>query len=97
MRGVVAIQRRLILAVMPVMEVWCDDDVAQRAEANADVGMVEHGLKADDQDVGVDHLLGETEHVNWGENQRARDQKLDDVLPRTGEPVHAFRAVMHSV
>ena len=97
MRGVVAVERGLVLAVVPVMEVGRDDDVAQRAYADADVGVIEHGLKPYDQDVGVDHFFRESEHVNRGEDECARDQKLDDVLSRTREPVHAFRTVMHGV
>ncbi len=41
--------------VMPVMEVR--DDVAQRAETYTHVGMVEHRLEADDDDVGVYDFL----------------------------------------
>src|SRR5690606_28720252 len=56
-RRVVLVDRLVVLAVVPVVEVGRDDDVAQRPQAHADVAVVEHRLEADDDDVGVDHLL----------------------------------------
>ncbi len=97
MRGVVAVQRFLVLAVVPVVEVGRDEHVAQRAEAHAHVGMVEHRLEPDDDDVGIDHFLGKAQHVDGGQHQRARDEQLQDVLARAGHPVHALDAVVHGV
>jgi hypothetical protein len=57
--------------------------------------VVEHRLEADDHDVGVDHFLAESEHVDRREHERARDQQLEDVLARAGQPVHALHAVVH--
>ena len=79
-RRVVAVERRLILAVVPVVKVGRDDDVAQRAQAHADVGVIEHGLKTDDQDIGVDHFFRKTEHVNRGQHKRTRDEQFENVL-----------------
>lgn len=53
-RGVVFIERFLVLAVVPVVEVGRDQHVAQRAQAHAHVGMVEHRLEAHDDDVRID-------------------------------------------
>ena len=62
--GVVVVDRLVVLRVVPVVEVGRDDHVAQRTEAHAHVGMVEDRVEADDDDVGVDHLLAKPERVD---------------------------------
>lgn len=59
---VVAVQRRLVLAVVPVVKVGRDDEVAQWPQTHAHIGVVKHRLKAHQHDVGVNHLFGKPQH-----------------------------------
>ncbi len=94
MGRIVAVQRGLVLRVVPVMEIRRHDHVAQRPEANAHVRVVEDRLEAHDDDVRIDHALVESQHVDRGEDQSAREDELEDVLARAREPIHALGAVM---
>jgi hypothetical protein len=94
---VVFVDSRRVAAVVPVVKVGCDDQLLQKAPAQADVGVVKHGLEAHDQDVGVHHAAREAEHVDGPEDRGARDDELEDVHARACQPVHDLGAVVHRV
>ena len=97
MGGVVGVQRFFVLAVVPVVKVGGDDDVAQRPETHVDVAMVKHSLKTDDDDVGINHFFAEPQNKDAAQNGGAGDQHFDDMQARTRHPVHVFGAVVHGV
>ena len=82
-----------------VLEVGCGTGriLIPMAEADVDVRVVEDRLEADDDHVEVDDLLREAEHEDRREHEDARGEELEDVLPRSGEPVHVLGAVVHRV
>ena len=70
------------------------ENVFQRPPRDAHIGVIEYGLKAHDDDVGIDHGFAETQHEKWGDDEHARDNHLKHVLAWASQPVHGLGAVV---
>ena len=69
----------------------------QRAEVEPHVGVDEHRVERDEDEVGR-HRHRSKPSMNSGMNdEAARDDLLDDVQPRPGQPVHCVGRVVHGV
>lgn len=78
---------------MPVMEIRRDERVLQGSPRQMDIGVVKHRLEADDDDVGIYHVLFKAKHVQPAQHARAGADQLEHVLA----PVHRLCRMMHRV
>ena len=73
---------------MPVVKLRRSHHPAQAAEVETDIRVNEGGLDTDECDVGDERRLTETEHIDRYVGQSACHRHIDQVQPRTSQPVH---------
>ena len=59
--------------------------------------MDERRLNADEGDIRKERCLSETEKIDRHVRQSARDRDVDEVQPRSRQPIHRFCGVMNPV
>ena len=97
MDGEVLVNGFGLRAVVPMVKLRRRHDPPERAEVESDVGVYERRLNAHERDVRHERGLGEPEDVDRHIGQSTRDRHVNQVQPRTGEPVHNVGRVMNPV
>ena len=83
--------------MVPVVELRRRDQPAQRAEAQAHVGVDEDGLEGGQPHVSAEGLLAELHQVEGDERQRPGQDLIERVDAGRRQPVHLRDAVVHGV
>lgn len=97
MHGKVCIDRLRLGGVVPVVKRRRRDHSLQRPELPSHVRVDERRLDYDDHEVKHDRTLREAEDVDWNVGQSTCHDGVNEVQPRTGEPIHPLGRVMHRV
>lgn len=97
MDGIICITCPLIFGVMPMMECWCDKDMAKPAKREADIGMHEDAVQSDVNHIHENDWLRKSQDEYRRQHARARDHDFTDVESRTGKPIHILGAVMNGM
>ena len=82
---------------MPVVKAGRGEDARQGTEVDAQVGVDQHGLKRDEDEIGIGGGGREAEHVDRHEAHRARHDDVDQVQARAGQPVEVAARVVDGV
>ena len=80
--------------VMPVVITPGHEVGLEPARAWTEVRVAERGVKRNEDEVPGHRALREAEQRHWYEDQAARDEDVDEVRTRTGDPVHRLDGVM---
>ena len=94
MGGIVFVHRLLVGRMMPMVELRGHHDVAQPPQVHPDIGMDDHRLHADEQHVGENRILRESQKKNGNQHQGPGRQRLQEMQARSRQPVHRIRRMM---
>jgi hypothetical protein len=83
--------------VVPVVVLRRGEEVPDRAEAPAHVGVDQHGLERHEEHVGEDRPRGEAQHVERHEREAAGHHDVHQVQAGAGQPVHLPARVVDRV
>ena len=97
MDGEVAVARLGLDRVVPVVVARHRQPAFEPARARGEVGVDEDRVERDQREVGVDRAGIETEHDERQQHEATRRDDVDQVEPRSGEPVHRLGRVVHRV
>ncbi len=73
-----------------MMETWSHDEAFGPAEAEAHVGVNEHGMERHKHQVGVDRPVGESQQRDGDKREAARKHDVHQMQARSSEPVDRF-------
>ena len=97
MDGEVDVHRFLVRGVMPVVIAHRHEVSLQPVRIRAEIGVAERGVEGDEHEVARQHALREAAHHHRNHDQAARDDDVDEVGPRAGDPVEGLDRMMDRV
>ena len=95
MDGVIHVHIVDVTRVMPVVVARRHQNVFQPAEIDAQVGVRQHRLNADQNDVGVDGRRRESQDHQRQQHRGAGQHHFDQMHARPCQPVHVPAGMMH--
>jgi hypothetical protein len=97
MDGEVDVHRVLVRGVMPVVIAHVTRISLQPVCIGAEIGVAERGVEGDEHEVAGQHALREADDHHRNHDQAARDDDVEEVGTRAGDPVEGLDRMMDRV